>query len=251
VLAWYYNGEYLWSQNEPAQFGPGNGFLLLVDANPQEFEYPPVPDRYFRTDGPWRYYEFDQDAQSWLEQNYLDVMCFQRRPAYFPVDLDAADRARCGQVAAPPGEAVRFGARPLMFGYTLANELLPGEDRERFKSMTTLFDTRLTNGEISYRLYDRLLRNAHSADAPFSLERFDSGLQFYRVGEDNQMTATRAVGFEGVSAFSDSQGASYMNPHLPFGSASVPSEGMSFQLAAPGDEAPPDARVKVYFTWDR
>ena len=40
VLAWYYNGEYLWSQNEPAQFGPGRGFLLLVDANPQEFDLP-------------------------------------------------------------------------------------------------------------------------------------------------------------------------------------------------------------------
>jgi hypothetical protein len=251
VLAWYYNGEYLWSQNEPAQFGPGNGFLLLVDAHPQEFGYPSAPDRYFRNDGPWRYYEFDQEAQPWLKQNYLDVMCFQRRPEYFPVDLNEADRARCGDMGTPPGEGIRFGDRQLMFGYTLANEFLPGEDRERFKSMSTLFDTRVAGGEIAYRLYDRLLRNAHSADAPFSLDSFANGLQFYGVDPDNRLAATRGVGFEGVSSFSDREPSRYMNPHLQFGSANVPSEGMNFQLAQPGEDAPGDAKVKVYFTWDR
>ena len=251
VLAWYYNGEYLWSQNEPAQFGPGNGFLLLVDANPQEFEYPSVPEQYFGNDDGWRYYEFDDDAQPWLGQNYLDVMCFQRRAAYFPVDLTEADRARCGDADAPAAENVRFDDRQLIFGYTLANEFLPGEDRDPYKSMSTLFDTRIRDGQISYRLYDRLLRNAHSADAPFSLERFENGLEFYTISDNDEMVATRGIHFEGVGSFSDDDPSMYMNPHLQFGSANIPNEGMSFELAEPGDQAPGDAKVKVYFSWDR
>jgi immune inhibitor A len=251
VLAWYYNGEYLWSQNEPSQFGPGNGFLLLVDANPQEFEYPPVPDQYFKDDQGWRFYEFDDDAQTWLRENYLDVMCFQRRPDYFPIDLDETDRSRCPDLDTPAGESLRFDDKQLLFGYTLSNELLPGEDREPYNSMSTLFDIRVGREELSYRLYDRRLRNAHSADAPFSLDVFEDGLQFYGVSDDNEMVPTSGVDFDGVSAFSDSDPSRYLNPHLQFGSANIPNEGLSFQLAEPGDEAPEDAKVKVYFSWDR
>ena len=53
VLLWYYNGEYLWSQNEPAQFGSGNGFLLLVDSNPQEYAIDGVPEQYLQNDQGW------------------------------------------------------------------------------------------------------------------------------------------------------------------------------------------------------
>jgi hypothetical protein len=31
----------------------------------------------------------------------------------------------------------------------------------------------------------------------------------------------------------------------------VPGEGFNFQLAEPGAQAPADAKVKIYFTWDR
>jgi len=251
VLAWYYNGEYLWSQNEPSQFGPGNGFLLLVDANPQEFEYPSVPDQYFKDDNGWRYYEFDDGAQSWLGENYLDVMCFQRRPEYFPLDLADADRSRCTNPETPVGEGVRFEDKQLVFGYALSNERLPGEDREPYKSMSTLFDIRVGGEEVSYRLYDRLIRNGHSADAPFSLDSFEDGLQYYGISEGNEMVPTSGVDFEGVSSFSDSDPSRYLNPHLQFGSANIPNQGLSFQLAEPADEAPTDARVKIYFSWER
>jgi bacillopeptidase F (M6 metalloprotease family) len=251
VLAWYYNGEYLWSQNEPAQFGPGNGFLLLVDANPQEYEYPSVPAQYAKNDDGWRYYAFDDDAQPWLRQSYLDVMCFQRRPAYFPVDLADADRGHCGNRERPAGEALTFEGRQLMFGYTLINEVLPGEEQKRYKSMSSLFDIRVGNGQVAYRLYDRLLRNAHSADAPFSLDPFTDGLQFYGIGADSAIRPTRGIDFAGVSTFGDSAPSRHLNPHLPFGSANVPGEGFNFQLAEPGAQAPADAKVKIYFTWDR
>lgn len=250
VLAWYYNGEYLWSQNEPAEFGPGNGFLLLVDANPQEFQIPAVPASYLKNAEGWRWYEFDDAAQPGLRQGFLDVMCFQRRPDYYPIDLSPADRSVC-KSQAPAGERVSYNGRPLMFGYALGNELLPGAAREARKSMSTLYDIRLTKGVVSYRLNDRLIRNQHSADAPFALTPFTSGLQFYGVGTDGTMTPRRATAFDAVRSFTDAAPSRFLNPHLPFGSANLPAEGLNFQLAEPGTAAPAGAKVKVYFTWDR
>ena len=250
VLVWYYNGEYLWSQNDPAEFGPGNGFLLLVDANPQEFPIPAVPARYFKEADGWTWYEFDAAAQPSLRQGFLDVMCFQRRPDYYPIDLMASDRGACTS-GAPAGERASFNGRPLLFSFTLANELLPGAARQARKSMSTFYDIRLANGVLSYRLNDRLIRNQHSADAPFSLARFDDGIRIHGVGPNGAMTRLGGVTFDPVPAFSDANPSRYMNPHLPFGSASIPSEGLNFQLAEPGPGAPAGSKVKIYFTWDR
>jgi bacillopeptidase F (M6 metalloprotease family) len=249
VLAWYYNGEYLWSQNEPGEFGPGNGFLLLVDSTPQEFDIPAVASRNFKKADGWRWIELDEAAQAGLRQSFLEVMCFQRQPGYYPLDLSPADRASC-KTSAPAGERATYEGRALMFGFTLNNEILPGDARRARKGMSTLYDVRITKGVVSFRLNDRLLRNQHSADAPFSLTPFANGLQFYGVGANGAMTPRRGVTFDAVPTFSDTSGR-YMNPHLPFGSANVPSEGLNFQLARPGADAPPGAKVKIYFAWDR
>ncbi len=248
VLLWYYNGSYLWSQNEPAQFGPGNGFLLLVDSNAQEFEVPLVPANYFKDEDGWRFYELNEDAQPMLRQSYLDVMCFQRRQEYFPVDLNSADRNYCNEADSLFGESLNWEGRPLRYSFTLINEVLPGADRQVYKSMGSLYDIRLGRGGVSYRLYDRVLRNVHSGDAPFSLENFDDGLRFYRI-ENDTITLDRVSAFSAVDSFSDSE--SYMNPMLQFGSANIPNEGLNFQLALPDASAPTEAEVKVYFTWER
>ena len=248
VLLWYYNGSYLWSQNEPSQFGPGNGFLLLVDPNPQEFALPAVPQSYYRDDAGWRFYEFPEAAQPFLKEQFLDVMCFQRRPGYYPVDLDAQDRAHCD--GPPAGESLRYEGRPLMYSYTLSNELLPGVERERYKAMGSLFDYRVGREGLSFRLYDRLLRNNHSADAAFSLEDFPEGLRYYTVADDT-LVPRETVAYPTISSFSDADPSRYLNPHLPFGSAAIPPEGLNFMLAPPNAQAPAAARVKVYFTWDR
>lgn len=248
VLLWYYNGSYLWSQNEPAQFGPGNGFLLLVDANPQEYQYPPVPDAYYRNDDGWRFYEFSNDAQPMLRQGFLDVMCFQRPTGYYPVDLPPGDRAYCDSDA-PAAESITFEGKPLRYGFKLINEYLPGAERDRFESMGSLFDLRVGD-EVSYRLADRSLRNAHSADAPFALQEFANGVQFYRVSE-NRLVPAGGRPHPAVSGFSDADPSRWLNPHLLFGSASVPSEGLGFELVPPGDNAPDGAKVKIYFTWER
>jgi immune inhibitor A len=250
VLAWYYNGEYLWSQNEPAEFGPGNGFLLLVDANPQEFQIPVVPARYFKEADGWRWWELDESAQASLRRGFLEVMCFQRRPDYYPLDLTAADRNTC-PATVPPGERATYDGRPLLHGFTLANELLPGEARQARKSMGSFYEIRLTKDVASFRLNDRLIRNVHSADAPFALTPFEEGLRFYRVGTNGAMTPGRSVSFGAVSTFSDAQPSRNLNPHLPFGSANIPPEGLNFQLAQPGADAPAGSKVKIYFTWDR
>lgn len=250
VLLWYYNGEYLWSQNEPAEFGPGNGFLLVVDAVPQEFEIPAVESRFLRNQDGWRWFELDDSSQASLRRAFLDVMCFQRRKEYYPLDLAPADVGTCAP-GTPPGERASYNGRPLMFSFTLANELLPGEARQARKSMGTLYDIRLTKGVPSFRLNDRLLRNQHSGDAPFALKPFENGLEFYGVGASGSMTALRGTAFPAVPTFSDRDPSRYLNPHLPFGSANIPSEGLNFQLAEPGPEAPAGSKVKVYFTWDR
>ncbi len=250
VLMWYYNGSYLWSQNDPAQFGPGNGFLLLVDSTPQEFELPPVPTTYYKDDEGWRFYDFNDDAQATLKQGFIDVMCWQRRPDYYPIDVSDADKASCDTDEGVSGESVSYDGKQLLYGYTLNNEFLPGADREPYKSMSTLYDFRLTRDGIQYRLYDRVLRQNHSADAPFSLQPFENGEQYYVI-RDGELATKEGKDFAAVSTFSDREPGDYLNPHLPFGSASIPNAGLNFQLAEPGADAPEAAKVKIYFSWDK
>ncbi|EAS46501.1 metal-dependent protease [gamma proteobacterium HTCC2207] len=253
VLAWYYNGEYLWSQNEPAQFGPGNGFLLLVDANPQEFNLPSVPKQYFVDDQGWTSYQFDESAQPWLQQSYVDVMCHQRRSAFYSSDVSVADRKRCYESlmdGLPAVESVDWEGRQLMYGYTLINSLLPGADRLKYKGVSSLFDLRIRGGKTEYRLYDRALRNRHSGDAPFALEPFTKGISIYSIVGDSLMEQSTEA-YPPVSEFSDARPNRYQNPKLPFGGANIPEVGLRFKLGQPSAEAPDEARVKVVIDWDQ
>ena len=252
VLVWYYNGEYLWSQNEPAQFGPGNGFLLLVDANPQEFNLPNVPEQYFVDDQGWTSYQFDESAQPWLEQSYVDVMCHQRRSAFYSSDVSVPDRKRCYESLVdglPAVESLKWEGRKLMYGYTLINRLLPGADRLKYKGVSSLFDLRIRGGKTEYRLYDRALRNRHSGDAPFALESFAKGSSVYSIDGD-RLVEQSSKAYPPVSEFSDARPNRYQNPKLPFGGANIPEVGLRFKLGQPSAEAPDEARVKVVIDWD-
>ena len=251
VVLWYANGSFLWSQNEPSRQGPGQGFLLVVDSIPQEYRYPAVPERYFKREKDRSYYEFDEKAQEWLRRNYLDVLCFQRRPEYFPPDLPASGTGRHaarGRVDRP-WNASGFRIKKLIYGYTLYQRaVLPGPDREPYRGTTNLVDIRLRKKRLTYRLYDRLLRFFHSADAPFALEPFRDGIVLYRE-EKGQMVPFDGVDFPALHEFSDSDPGRYLNPHLPFGSARVPTTGFGFRLVKPGSGAPHGARVKVELSW--
>jgi immune inhibitor A len=253
VLAWYYNGEYLWSQNEPAQFGPGNGFLLLVDANPQEFNLPSVPEQYFVNDQGWTSYQFDYSAQPWLQQSFVDVMCHQRRSAFYSSDVTGTDRQRCRDSlidGLPAVESLNWEGRQLMYGYTLINSLLPGADRLKYKGVSSLFDLRIRGGKTEYRLYDRALRNRHSGDAPFALESFAKGSSVYAIDGD-RLVEESSEAYPPVSEFSDRRPNRYQNPKLPFGGANIPEMGLRFKLGKPSAEAPDEARVKVVIDWDQ
>jgi hypothetical protein len=249
VVMWYANGEYLWSQNEPAQFGPGKGFLLVVDSTPQEFEIADLPQQFFKREAGWTWWEFDDSAQDMLEKNYIDVMCFQRRPPYFPSFVDAATAEQCQRYeigGLPAVESLYWGDRQLMYGYTIVNTLLPGPERHARKGNTSLFDTRQRDGVVTYRLYDRVLRNLHSADAPFALDDFEPGVEFY-APVDGEMRLQSQSSFTPVSSFSDER--AYLNPHLPFGGAAIPELGFSYQLKAPGRRAPEGSRVRIDYRW--
>jgi M6 family metalloprotease-like protein len=251
VVMWYYNGEYLWSQNEPAESGPGRGFLLVVDSTPQEIALPALPAKYFSNSDGWSHWELDDSAQSLLREGYVDTMCFQRRPAYHSSDVAAEDRARCTRQLVdglPPVESLSWDNRTLMYGYTIVNELLPGKDRLERKGASSLFDLRIRNGGTQYRLYDRVLRNRHSADAPFALEPFANGIEFYRP-DDGEMTVQQSRSFPPVSEFTDARPNRYQNPKLPFGGVDIPEVGFSYRLQAPGDGAPAAARMRLEYQW--
>ena len=251
VLVWYYNGEYLWSQNEPAEFGAGNGFLLVVDSTPQEFELPQVPSRYYRQEDGWSWYEFGDDAQAWLRDSYIEVMCFQLQPGFYSADVSQAARDSCqngGARAKPRMEGLRWKNRSLMYGYTIVNTMLPGSDRLAFKGAGTLFDLRIRNGEPQFRLYDRILRNWHAADAPFAIEPFEDGFEVYKA-VDGEMRRVSTTPFAPVHSFTDATPNRYLNPRLPFGGANIPDEGFAFSLSQPDAEAPAGTSVQVDFTF--
>jgi hypothetical protein len=251
VLMWYYNGEYLWSQNEPTESGPGNGFLLVVDANPQEYDLPIAPAEYFKSTDGWTYWDFDEKAQPFLKDSFVSMMCFLRRPAYYSSDVSEQERESCAGLMVngqPQLELAAWGQRSMVYGYTLINEWLPGEERLKRKSAGAAYDLRIRDGQPQYRLYDRALRNQHSADAPFSLESFANGMEFYDI-ENGQVTLKEARPFAPISNFSDAAPNRYQSPKLPFGGAAIPQTGFSYRLVSPEKTDPPGSKVRIKFQW--
>lgn len=249
VVMWYYNGEYMWSQNDPAEFGPGQGYLLVVDSTPQEFPQPGIPDKYFRQENGWTWWEFDEDALPMLERGYVEVMCYQRRKAFYSSDVSPRQRQRCERELVnglPPMERVSWNQRRLMYGYTIINELLPGPERRAHKGASTLFDLRIRGGKTEYRLYDRLLRSEHAADSPFALDSFARGTEIYKP-LNGQMVVQTATAFAAVSEFTDARPNRYLNPKLPFGGADIPEAGFSFKLRRPTREGV--GKVMVDYRW--
>jgi len=223
-----------------------------VDANPQEFELDALPARYFsRDERGWTAWDLDDSAQPLLRRGFLQTLCYQRRPPYYPVELPAADRASCAGSLTdglPPMESVMWDGRRLEYGYTIINDLLPGADRDARKSGNSLFDLRLRGDRLDYRLNDAALRNAHSADAPFSTEPFEAGIERYQP-RDGVLTRIGRTPFPAVSTFEDSAPDRYQNPRLPFGGVTLPASGFGFELLPPAGDSPPGTRVRVRYHW--
>ncbi len=260
VLAWYYDGAFAWSENDPADNGQGKGYLLALDANPNELPLPGL--------GPWlrgdparfdTHYELSSpETQAALRQGWFRAMCFVRNEAYWPRDLATLlPGAKCPRDAsqpAPVGKLTQDG-KPYLYIYELINDLLPGAAREAVRPVGELYDYRQRSGKpVQWRLRDRTLRALHNADSPFSLTPFPDAVTWWRVEDGQggaQLVKTRSFAAPAVPAFDDATPDRWKNPKLYFGGVSVPHEGFGFRLAEPKATAPKSARVKVYFRWRR
>ena len=251
LLAWYYNGEYLWSQNEPSQNGPGKGFLLLLDSTAQEFTLPGLESELKQDDNGWNFYQFDPEQQPLLKQRYVETACFLRRADYFPSELRDQYRELCGSSAAPSVETVTYQGRSLRYGYTIINELLPGTARQQLKAASSFYDMQPRAGVPFYRLYDRLLRNRHSADAPFALEPFEAGRITWQIDDQKRVVEQSRSPFAPVAEFDGRSPERYINPNLPFGSVALPALPFSFKLRQPNSDIAPNAAIGIEYQWHR
>ncbi len=253
LLMWYFNGEYLWSQNDPAQFGPGHGFLLLVDSTPQEFKLDMLPEKYYKNTDGWTHWELDNSAQAELHESYVSLMCNQRRRDYYSSDVSDADRKRCSTTltdGVPEIESYQWEGRQLTYGFTIINEYLPGPERRKRKGVGNMFDYRIQDGKTIYRLNDRSLRNRHSADAPFSVEPFENGIEHYEL-KNGELSFISATPYSSVNSFSDSHSNRYQNPKLPFGGVDIPELGFSYSLKSVDKSAPKGSKIKIEYNWKK
>jgi len=145
-------------------------------------------------------------------------------------------------------EQLRWDGRPLMYSYTIMNEFLPGPERRAQLGGGSLFDLRLRDGRTEYRLYDRVLRRMHSADAPFAVDDFVSGIEVYRA-RGSALTPVSAQRFPAVREFTDDRPNRYQSPRLPFGGADIPTVGFGYVLESPGSDAPDGSVVRVDYRW--
>jgi immune inhibitor A len=174
-----------------------------------------------------------------------------RRPAYYSADVSEQDRESCANVLVdgrPQLELAAWGDRTMTYGYTIINEWLPGPERLKRKGVGAAYDLRIRDGKAQYRLYDRVLRNFHSGDAPFALEDFANGIEFYAI-ENDQVTLMKKQPFAPVGSFSDADPGRYLNPRLPFGGVAIPQAGFSYQLLPAGKSDPPGTKVRVSYKW--
>lgn len=252
VVVWYANGAYAWSENDPVEHGQGQGFLLPVDANPNELKLPGLERWYHGHPEAFdTHYDFGEPtAQKALENAFFETVCFVRNAPYRPREaLVRPGLERCDGPEAPVAR-LRQDGRPMMYGYQVINELLPGEARERWQEIGELYDYKIRDGKVVWRLRDRSLRYVHTLDAPFALEPFPDGITFYEVdGEGLKKTASAP--HPAVDRFTDADPKRWANPKLFFGGVAVPPEGLSIELTRPKPTAPEGAEVKVWFLWDR
>jgi hypothetical protein len=250
VMVWYFDGAFAWSENDPSVNGQGKGYLLALDANPNELALPGLT-AYLKGDAArydTRYELGDPKAQQMIADAWFTTQCFVRNQALRPLDLATlAPGKRCPGDVAPVGKLTHEG-KPFLYVYEMINTLLPGAARERVTETGELYDYRMRDGKVVWRLRDRSLRYLHNADSPFALERFGDQIVTWDV-VDGALKKVSSVAAPAVAGFTDATPARWANPKLFFGGVAVPDAGLAFELVRPKADAPKSARVKLYFTW--
>ena len=257
VLAWYVDGAYAWGENDPVDNGQGRGFLLAVDAHPNELVLPGFerdlagrPEQYDT-----RYELSTPEAQAGLQASFLQTMCFVRPARFRPLELfEPEGPLRCPDRKAGLDAYHFIDGRPLRSLHVVNNELLPGPAREAMHRAGDLIDHRAGDAKTPWRLRDRTLRSLHLADATFALDNPGgrAGLTTWRLDpEKHGLVELSHTAFTPISRFSDGERGRWLNPFLFFGGVDVPREGMAFELTEPKKDAPAGARVKIWVTWER
>lgn len=226
ALVWYVNGRYAWSENEPTQNGPGEGFLLAVDSNPNELRFPGL-DRFYQGDSAkynTRYDLSGEANQEALKLATLKTLCFVRTSWSYPRDLPRDLFYTCSGTRLPQLRV--FGKTP-MFVYEVINRLLPGEPRSSFIRASELYDFKSYKGKLKWGLRNRMVRGLHLYDAPFSSTTFEGGIEYLTVNKET-LTSYQRISHPARASFDDTQ--SWLNPHLRFGGVKVPSYGLKLDF---------------------
>lgn len=249
VVVWYYNGAWAWSENDPGDNGPGEGYLLAVDSNPNEI--PLVGWEGFLKGKPAEnntHYDITSDrAQAALRTSFFHTVCFVRNRKYMPKSgLPKTGRPR--RCARGDLSRLRVGGKRMMFSYQVINETLPGGKRKRYKAAGELVEVRTRKSKKVYRLRMRSLRHLNTQDAPFSLTPHKDGVTFYEV-KGRKLVKLSSRAHPARAAFDDSK--AWVNPKLPFGGVKVPKVGFGFELVKPGPDAPAGTRAKVELRWKK
>ena len=237
ALVWYINGAYAWSENEPTQNGPGRGFLLAIDANPNELKLPGLEGYYQGSpeSQDTRYELSAPEAQEALKKAALKTICFVRSPWSYPRDLPQELFYTCSGSQLP---SMRVESKTPMFSYEVINTLLPGEARTPYLRVSELYDFKERKGKVTWSLRDRALRSLHTLDAPFSSVPFEGGLEYLTL-EGNTLKVSSRHAHPAVSVFDDA--ARWQNKHLRFGGVEVPSYGLTLTFT----DTPTGSDVKV------
>ena len=231
ALVWYFNGNYAWSENEPTSNGQGKGFLLAVDALPNEIKIPAWSNAYQGDPAQWNtHYSFkDPSLQADLKSAALKTMCFVRSSSYLPKDLPMDWFSAC---LGPHLASLKIDQKRPRFVYEVINDFLPGSQREEYIKISELYDYRKRKDpktketKITWSLRNRSLRNLHMRDAPFSPHPFNRALEIYRV-HPTHLELIDSQSLAPQPRFNDLHSKRWMNPKLRFGGVAVPSSGLS------------------------
>lgn len=250
VLLWVYDGAFAWSENDPATTGQGRGFLLAVDAWPNEVQLPGFESWFL---GDPRLFDTGYDVQSdpaqqSIQNSIHQTFCFVRNQSYRPTEAGLLPQNGCAAETAAI-DALSYGGKKLKYGYEIYNEILPGPNRDALKSAGELVDYRLRDGKVAFRMRDSSLRYMHTADSPLALEPFANQIEIFEV-DGTTLRSVESRTSEPISRFENFPKSRWANPRLYFGGVSTPNVPVAIELAKPDAGAPAGSVFKLYVRWN-
>ncbi len=250
VLAWYFDGAFAWSENDPAINGPGKGYLLAVDANPNEIDLPGWDQYLLGSPNEYDTHYDTSKAQALLEQAFVETVCYVRGMSYLPRGGLPTRKGTCpGRKKGSPApvSALTIDGKKAMYSYEVVNSYLPGQ-RDGLRKVSELIDAKKTKDGTTYRLRDVSLRYLHTLDSAFSPDPFERSHVVYEV-KGKTLVEIASHDEPAQPRFDDAKSGRWQNPNLPFSGVGLPSYGFSFTVAAPEAKAPAGSKARVDYTW--